>query len=396
MPTGDARLGDLAKLRNRLLELDALLKEERKVTSRLRDQSEKKSEAIAVVDAEIAAEMERFRWKREEIIFTVSNTVQDCRQRIESLRMEEKQLAQDLAESDLVQHRNDRLHLRLKETSATHLSNTRAYQQEREGRQGKDFDRRMTMEEMLRKMIKGVDQNYQKEAISKMQLEASQANLENERIHTEFSIREAKTEALIRQQQLSYDQLMRCKIERDVMALSVEVQEKNIDRMTRQNAVQRLHLFDLARQVQRVREEVTGLSSALANKQDLDARLADTQRRVTEEEAKAQEWRKATLRLCRRLLRECEDVNEKVRLRGNARLTAQLGNLTLAGSTRRQSELVLLPELVSQEEMDRVESLSRSGEGEDDFDFDAVWRCRRTNQERPASSRQRLLQSFSM
>ena len=39
--------------------------------------------------------------------------------------------------------------------------------------------------------------------IAKMQLEASQADSENDRIHTEFSLREAKTESLIRQQQVN-------------------------------------------------------------------------------------------------------------------------------------------------------------------------------------------------
>ena len=44
--------------------------------------------------------------------------------------------------------------------------------------------------------------------ISKMELEASQANSENDRIYTEFDIREARTNTLIRQQQHSYEQLM--------------------------------------------------------------------------------------------------------------------------------------------------------------------------------------------
>lgn len=70
-----------------------------------------------------------------------------------------------------------------------------------------------------------------------MELEASQANSENDRIYTEFDIREARTNALIRQQQASYDQLMQVRIERDVVQVSVQMQEKGIADMTDQNEV---------------------------------------------------------------------------------------------------------------------------------------------------------------
>lgn len=68
-----------------------------------------------------------------------------------------------------------------------------------------------------------------------MQLEASLAKVENERIHREFDIREAKTEELIRQQQKSYDDLMRIKIEKDVVSISTSILEKNIEKLTSQN-----------------------------------------------------------------------------------------------------------------------------------------------------------------
>lgn len=235
MPAGDVKLGQLATLRNKLIELDALLKEERKVTARLRDQSEKKNEQLAIVDAEIAAETERFRWKKEEILFSIRSNRQDVTGRVELMKAEEKRLLQELADSDLVQLHNERLHARLKEVSSEHMQTSSANFQERERKKQKDFDIRMEMEEMLRKMIKNVDESYQQEAVLKMQREASQANIENERIHTEFSIREAKTEALIRQQQISYEQLMRTRIERDVMSVSTEMQEKNIQKLTKQN-----------------------------------------------------------------------------------------------------------------------------------------------------------------
>jgi hypothetical protein len=71
--------------------------------------------------------------------------------------------------------------------------------------------------------------------ISKMELEASQANSENDRICTEFDIRESRTNALIRQQQASYERLMRVRIERDVVHVSVQMQERGIHELTAQN-----------------------------------------------------------------------------------------------------------------------------------------------------------------
>jgi hypothetical protein len=71
-----------------------------------------------------------------------------------------------------------------------------------------------------------------------MELEASQANSENDRIYTEFDIREARTNALIRQQQASYEQLMRARIERDVVQVSVQMQERGILELTAQNELQ--------------------------------------------------------------------------------------------------------------------------------------------------------------
>jgi transcription initiation factor IIF auxiliary subunit len=70
-----------------------------------------------------------------------------------------------------------------------------------------------------------------------MQREASLANVENENIHREFDLREMQTEDLIRQQQFSYDELMKIKIEKDVVEISANILEKNIQKLLTQNSV---------------------------------------------------------------------------------------------------------------------------------------------------------------
>lgn len=71
--------------------------------------------------------------------------------------------------------------------------------------------------------------------IAKMQMEASNAHIENENILREFSHREKTTEELIKQQQKSYEQLMKIKIERDVVEISLKILDKNTKRLHEQN-----------------------------------------------------------------------------------------------------------------------------------------------------------------
>ena len=68
-----------------------------------------------------------------------------------------------------------------------------------------------------------------------MQEESLLAQLENCRIHDEFNYREAQSKELVKKQQLSLEKLMRVRIERDVMKLSIEIQEKSIAALVSQN-----------------------------------------------------------------------------------------------------------------------------------------------------------------
>jgi hypothetical protein len=69
-----------------------------------------------------------------------------------------------------------------------------------------------------------------------MQQEVANADAENFRIYAEFDVREKKTEELIRQQQHSYDLLLKTKIEKEVVGASSVIQEKTIERLKASNA----------------------------------------------------------------------------------------------------------------------------------------------------------------
>lgn len=165
MAPGDSKAAELARMKNRLLEIEAQLKEERKTTARLRDQSEKKLQQIALVDAEIAAEVERFRWKREEILFNMRTIENETNQKLDGMKEEERAILEEISEFDILQYENEKLHTRLKIIASEQKENAQSQISERERRKQKDFDIRMAMEEMLRKTIKNVDESYEREAV---------------------------------------------------------------------------------------------------------------------------------------------------------------------------------------------------------------------------------------
>jgi uncharacterized LabA/DUF88 family protein len=165
MPSADSKVGELSKLKNKLLEIEGQLKEERKTTARLRDQSEKKLQQIALVDAEIAAEMEKFRWKKEEILFSMKTTQSETEAKLKTMKSEEKYILEEIADFDLIQYENEKLHSRLKVVASEQMDSFQSQTSERERKKQKDFDIRMAMEEMLRKTIKNVDESYEREAV---------------------------------------------------------------------------------------------------------------------------------------------------------------------------------------------------------------------------------------
>ncbi len=165
MPAADSRLNEIAKVKNKILEIESQLKEEKKISAKLRANSEKKIHQLSVIDDAIAAEMESFRWKKENILFSQSSFVEEALQQLQNLKRKEYLIKQDIAGFDIVEFENEKLHSRLKEISVEQLNNSVAQSTEREKRKQKNFDTRMQMEEILRKTIKNFDNNYQQEAV---------------------------------------------------------------------------------------------------------------------------------------------------------------------------------------------------------------------------------------
>ncbi len=165
MPPGDSRNVELSRMKNKLIELEGALKEEKKVVARLRDQGEKKLQQIMDVDTDIAAEQERFRWAKEDWLFQVRSAENDASIKVASMKEEQKNLLEEISEFAVLQYENEQLHIKLKNLSIEHKKVTLNQFEEREKKKQRDFDLRMQMDEIFRKTLKNVDENYEQQAV---------------------------------------------------------------------------------------------------------------------------------------------------------------------------------------------------------------------------------------
>ncbi len=165
MPPGDSRNVELGRMKNKLIELEGALKEEKKVVARLRDQGEKKLQQIMDVDTDIAAEQERFRWAKENWLFQVRSAENEASIKVTSMKEEQKNLLEEISEFAVLQYENEQLHIKLKNLSIEHKKVTLNQFEEREKKKQRDFDLRMQMDEIFRKTLKNVDENYEQQAV---------------------------------------------------------------------------------------------------------------------------------------------------------------------------------------------------------------------------------------
>ena len=165
MPVGDTRQAELARLKNKMLEVEAQLKEEKKLSIKLRDNSEKKIRQIMATEEETTGEIERFRWKREENLYARKSLQDESEAKLQHLRERESWLQLQMADFDLVTYENELRNEQLKEVSNEQLRSAEAQRVEREKRAQRNFDARIEMDNLHRRTIKTFNEDYQKEAV---------------------------------------------------------------------------------------------------------------------------------------------------------------------------------------------------------------------------------------
>ena len=156
---------DATKLKNKIIEVENHLKESKKLSAKLRETMEKKIHQISIVDGHIAEKIEEFRWKKAEIL-QEHRFIEDVKNtEVHNLKMKTAQIIEEISSFDVIQFENDCLHLKMKDISAADYQNMQRQLVEKEKRKQKDFDARMALEEIMRKMIKNSDADYKRAAV---------------------------------------------------------------------------------------------------------------------------------------------------------------------------------------------------------------------------------------
>jgi hypothetical protein len=161
----DTKAAELAKLKNKMLEVEAQLREEKKITQKLRDNSEKKIQLIMALDAEIASEVEAFKWKRERNLSDRKFLTDESENKLIALTERELYIQHTVAEFDFLVYENEMLHNILKEVSNEQLKTASVQAKEREKKGQMNFDARIEMEDVHRHTIMSFNNEYQKEAV---------------------------------------------------------------------------------------------------------------------------------------------------------------------------------------------------------------------------------------
>jgi hypothetical protein len=164
----DTKTAELAKLKNKMLEVEAQLREEKKITLKLRDNSEKKIQHIMALDQEIASEVEQFKWKKEKNISDMRFLTDESELKLEDLTEKELFIQHTIAEFDFLVYENEILHNMIKEVSNEQLKTADVQLKEREKKAQMNFDARIEMEDVHRHTIMGFNNEYQMEAVRRI------------------------------------------------------------------------------------------------------------------------------------------------------------------------------------------------------------------------------------
>jgi hypothetical protein len=166
MPATDSKSAEISRIKNKLVEVEAVLKEQKKISGKLKETHEKKEYEVVLIDKEIAAELEGYNWRKARLENTIKNCIAEATTKIRQYNALENELLVDTAGFDVLERENDRLNRKFKELLQERDSLTQIQNEEIEKRNDKDFTTRMNMEKILRQVIKSNDKNYNKDAVS--------------------------------------------------------------------------------------------------------------------------------------------------------------------------------------------------------------------------------------
>ena len=96
----------------------------------------------------------------------IDNQKSEANEKIESMKERINKIRLETSGLGLLKHESDLLHFRLKELCSEQIQNQLIQQKELDKKKQVNFDLRMAMDEIMRKVIKSSDEDYLNEAVS--------------------------------------------------------------------------------------------------------------------------------------------------------------------------------------------------------------------------------------
>jgi hypothetical protein len=281
----EAKKQEINILYGKLSEVEATLKEETKINSRLRTDVAAKIAELTGVESKIVEGQERYRWRKQELEENMNVISTEGDTLLEQIRVKTAEINVEIAEHDTLQLENDRLHNMLKKLGSSHYEATLKQDEEREHRKQAQFDIRANMEQTFRRTLKEVDYEYKTRAQDKMKAEAEWARQENARLRKEAIQRSDYCEKLVNQQKESYDELIHTKVARDVAEITTHAQEESTEQIQRNLEVTALEVDTLEQTKEYIMSEISQLKETVARKASMEKQLNT----LKAQHAKAQE-----------------------------------------------------------------------------------------------------------
>lgn len=186
----------------------------------------------------------------------MKTAVDVLRNRVISLKAEQKQLLVDVAGIDVAEEENEILKGRVRAIMTEHATNTERQRKEKDAREKHVFDTRMNLEQILQQVIKQNDDLHISQSNVHMEAHADTAKRENQTLREAFDIREKMCFEVLRQQQASFDELAKLRVKRAVVADTMIFEDQNAASLLRKQVQQERIRHDLELENRRLEEEI--------------------------------------------------------------------------------------------------------------------------------------------
>lgn len=395
----DARKQEINIMYSKVSEVESALKEEKKVNMRLRGDLSTKVQQLTNIEKSIVEEQESYRWTKNDDTTKIQVISTEGDRRIEELDNIESDMSIEMAEHDFFQAENERLHQKLKRLAVEHYHASTQQKEEREQRKQASFEMRATMEQILRRTLKEVDREYMlkvrvpcagplvfwpvvsllllyfivafllsctlvpvfssistflphspptpcfspSQANDKMDSEANWARLENIKLKKEAIKRQENCASLVRQQQESYEELVRVKVAKDVLEEASQKQEESRVVAASNLLVIRENNERLEEHVLELEGDIATLLAQVEHKRALKKELGGLRVRLAKAEGERRSIQRNVVLTCRKSVARGLVIASQNRKREGKKLTQgfqAMGGETDAGDNDASAEAV--------------------------------------------------------